>query len=114
MEGSADCEACEVLYDGDPPCHECPQPKLLPENLAAWKIWGICNSHERPFDGYGGAILPIKATSAAQLVAAYGESLITFEKVIYLDKMLRPWIAEKAKMAGKEDPANPMTHPRDT
>lgn len=75
---------------------------LAPANVPAWQIWSVCNQHGRPFDGMGGAVLPIDAEKAMGICGGYGEGIETFERVLFIEGIMFPALSKK-----KDDPDQP-------
>lgn len=79
-------------------------PERFIANDLAWKIWNICSQHERP-PGFGG-IVPISAVRTAQITAMYGGDIRDFEKALFIESEMLPWIRseQEANSKRKEKP----------
>lgn len=68
-----------------------------------WKLWHICSQFCRPFDGMGGAVLPLSASDALLVCSGYGETDRTFERILMIEQILYPIISKKKETAEGEE-----------
>ena len=99
QSGALSCDECADVYHGEPPCDECEMPERFAANELAWKIWNVCSQYERPA-GFCG-IMPISAVRAAQMTEIFDGDMLDFEKVLFIESEMLPWIREEAKANSK-------------
>ena len=97
-----------MLYNGNPPCDDpkmCTRPRLLDPNKPAWFLWTLLNEHDREIIAGFGAALPmkLKTSSIINLVDIYGETLETFEKILFIEAEMFPSIVKRAKEPTKTE-----------
>jgi len=96
------CEECtEIVFKGDPPCHDCPRPKLIRSNALAWDIWVKCNNYGR---GVSFAdIATIEMKTLLDLLEVYDGSREDFEKVLFIEEIALPILRERNKEESSTD-----------
>jgi hypothetical protein len=62
----------------------------------AWKLWLRLNKNDRTYGAMGG-IFPLTTTSVYTIVAAYGEGLDTFEKILLIEDEMFPALVAQSK-----------------
>ena len=55
----------------------------------------MCHRFGRPFDTMGGALLPLSVGAVLDLCRAYAESLETFERVLFIEELMWPFVSER-------------------
>lgn len=74
-------------------------PERFAANELAWRIWNICSQYERP-PGFGG-IVAISAVRAAKVTEIYGGDMTDFEKVLFIETEMLPWMREEQEANSK-------------
>lgn len=103
--GRADCEACRLVHDDKPPCHECPEADegLRPENRLAWEIWQVLDRHGRPPGPLVPAeekgkqrfhTRPLDITAALALAEALDATREDLDKVLQIETIIYPSLNE--------------------
>jgi hypothetical protein len=94
--GGFNCDFCKLTYSGNPPCGtdicEAPPLELSYTNRLSWELWLIASNYGR---GDGEGFFPIKASEVLSLCEAYDASLDDFEKILYVEENIRPYLEEK-------------------
>ena len=93
-----DCGVCRNLYHGNPPCHDCERVgRLDASNLMAARIWTECSEHGRK--DCGQLVGPIDMIALLGICEVRGATEEDLDKVLELEKAMRPVLQEKARIA---------------
>lgn len=99
-----ECESCNELYDGKPPCADCRTPELLKTQGGyglAIECWRDLSFYSRPA-GFGG-LMPIALSEMIAYIEAIGGDFELLEQVQWIEGYAYPVLTSQSDKEGRKN-----------